>query len=48
VPAEDRATGDGAEYPAHWEADVLAADGGILHLRPVRPDDADRVVDLHS
>src|SRR5712691_3973563 len=37
-----------AAYPAHWEADVLAADGGILHLRPIRPADAERIVALHS
>lgn len=28
-------------YPDHWEADVVLADGGTAHLRPVRPDDAD-------
>jgi acyl-CoA synthetase (NDP forming)/GNAT superfamily N-acetyltransferase len=27
--------------PAHWEADVVAADGGTVHLRPITPDDAD-------
>jgi acyl-CoA synthetase (NDP forming)/GNAT superfamily N-acetyltransferase len=35
-------------YPGHWEADVLAADGGVVHLRPISPDDADRIVALHS
>jgi acyl-CoA synthetase (NDP forming)/GNAT superfamily N-acetyltransferase len=35
-------------YPRHWEADALAADGGVLHIRPIRPDDADRIVALHS
>jgi acyl-CoA synthetase (NDP forming)/RimJ/RimL family protein N-acetyltransferase len=34
--------------PAHWEADVVAADGGTVHLRPIRPDDADGLVDLHA
>ncbi|GII65026.1 GNAT family N-acetyltransferase [Sphaerisporangium krabiense] len=28
-------------YPAHWEADVVLADGGTAHLRPIRPEDAD-------
>ncbi|WP_433500392.1 GNAT family N-acetyltransferase [Sphaerimonospora sp. CA-214678] len=28
------------QYPAHWEADVVLADGGTAHLRPIRPDDA--------
>ena len=36
------------EYPPHWEADVVLADGGTAHLRPIRPDDADRLVALHS
>ena len=26
-------------YPAEWEADVVLADGGTIHLRPIRPDD---------
>ncbi len=36
------------KYPPHWEADVVLADGGTAHLRPIRPDDADRLVALHS
>jgi acyl-CoA synthetase (NDP forming)/RimJ/RimL family protein N-acetyltransferase len=28
-------------YPDHWEADVVLADGGTAHLRPVRPGDAE-------
>jgi acyl-CoA synthetase (NDP forming)/GNAT superfamily N-acetyltransferase len=36
------------EYPPHWEADVVLADGGTAHLRPIRPDDAYRLVALHS
>jgi acyl-CoA synthetase (NDP forming)/GNAT superfamily N-acetyltransferase len=35
-------------YPRHWEADALAADGAVLHIRPIRPDDADRILALHS
>jgi acyl-CoA synthetase (NDP forming)/GNAT superfamily N-acetyltransferase len=27
-------------YPHHWEADVVLADGGTAHLRPIRADDA--------
>jgi len=34
------------EYPARWEADVVLADGGTVHVRPIRPDDADRLLDL--
>jgi acyl-CoA synthetase (NDP forming)/GNAT superfamily N-acetyltransferase len=25
--------------PPHWEADIVAADGGTVHLRPICPDD---------
>jgi len=27
-------------YPDHWEADVVLADGGTAHLRPIRANDA--------
>src|SRR5688572_21272616 len=33
----------GHDYPAHWEADIVLRDGGTAHLRPIRPDDADRL-----
>ncbi len=33
--------------PERWEADVVLADGGVAHLRPVRPSDAEAVVDFH-
>jgi acyl-CoA synthetase (NDP forming)/RimJ/RimL family protein N-acetyltransferase len=32
--------------PPHWEADIIAADGGTVHLRPIRPDDADGLTGL--
>jgi acyl-CoA synthetase (NDP forming)/RimJ/RimL family protein N-acetyltransferase len=35
-------------YPQQWEADVVANDGGTVHLRPIRPDDADALVALHE
>lgn len=35
-------------YPAHWEADVVLRDGGVVHLRPIRPDDADAVEKFHA
>jgi acyl-CoA synthetase (NDP forming)/RimJ/RimL family protein N-acetyltransferase len=35
-------------YPLQWEADVVVADGGTVHLRPIRPDDADALVALHE
>jgi len=36
------------EWPAHWEADVLLRDGRTAHLRPIRTDDAPRVVDFYA
>src|SRR4051812_39954650 len=35
-------------YPRHWEADVVASDGGIVHLRPILPSDADALVRFHQ
>jgi acyl-CoA synthetase (NDP forming)/RimJ/RimL family protein N-acetyltransferase len=35
-------------YPAHWEADVVLRDGGTAHLRPIRPDDAQRLRRFHA
>ena len=29
--------------PPHWEADIVAADGGTVHLRPIGPEDADGI-----
>jgi acyl-CoA synthetase (NDP forming)/RimJ/RimL family protein N-acetyltransferase len=35
-------------YPAQWEADVVMADGGTVHVRPIRPDDAEGLRTLHQ
>jgi acyl-CoA synthetase (NDP forming)/GNAT superfamily N-acetyltransferase len=35
-------------YPRHWEADVVASDGGIVHLRPILPSDADALLRFHQ
>jgi acyl-CoA synthetase (NDP forming)/GNAT superfamily N-acetyltransferase len=35
-------------YPAHWEADVVLRDGRTCHVRPITPDDADRLVAFHA
>jgi acyl-CoA synthetase (NDP forming)/RimJ/RimL family protein N-acetyltransferase len=35
-------------YPAHWEADVLLLDGSTARLRPIRPDDADDLVEFYA
>ncbi|RJK96275.1 GNAT family N-acetyltransferase [Vallicoccus soli] len=44
-------TGEGptatAPYPAHWEADVVLRDGGTAHVRPITPQDADRLRAFH-
>jgi acyl-CoA synthetase (NDP forming)/RimJ/RimL family protein N-acetyltransferase len=32
--------------PPHWEADIVAADGGTVHLRPICPEDAEALVGL--
>ena len=37
-----------ADYPQHWEADVVLRDGGTCHLRPIRPDDDQRLRDFHA
>lgn len=37
-----------AGYPAEWAADVVLSDGGTVHIRPIRPDDAARIVDFHG
>ena len=42
--AEEAAEG----YPAGWEADVVVSDGGVVHLRPIRPEDADAIVAFHG
>ena len=36
------------QYPAHWEADVVLADGGTAHVRPIRPADAERLRAFYS
>ncbi|WP_166353957.1 GNAT family N-acetyltransferase [Phytoactinopolyspora limicola] len=35
-------------YPDHWEADVVLSDGATAHVRPIREDDADRLVDFYA
>ncbi|MFC5178804.1 GNAT family N-acetyltransferase [Nocardioides taihuensis] len=34
--------------PRHWEADVLLRDGRAAHIRPIRPEDADLLVEFYS
>jgi acetyl coenzyme A synthetase (ADP forming)-like protein len=37
-----------AEYPAHWESDVVLSDGGTVRIRPIRPDDERRLLGLYE
>ncbi|MBC6459055.1 GNAT family N-acetyltransferase [Actinomadura sp. HBU206391] len=36
------------KYPDHWEADVVLADGGTAHLRPIRSDDAESLRSFYA
>jgi hypothetical protein len=33
-----------AAYPSELETEVATRDGSLVHIRPVRPDDADRLL----
>lgn len=37
-----------ADYPEHWEADVVLSDGGTVHLRPTGPADTEALRAMHS
>lgn len=41
-------TGHGVPYPASWEADVVMSNGRPVHIRPIRPDDGDRLRAFHE
>jgi acetyl coenzyme A synthetase (ADP forming)-like protein len=41
-------TADDPSAPARWESDVVLRDGGTVHLRPMRRDDADGLLGLFS
>ncbi|MCC9309245.1 GNAT family N-acetyltransferase [Kitasatospora sp. RB6PN24] len=43
-PAADRPLG----YPPYWEADILLRDGGTARIRPIVPEDAQRLVDFYA
>ncbi len=34
--------------PEEWTADVVLADGGTVHVRPIRPDDGARLLAFHN
>jgi acyl-CoA synthetase (NDP forming)/RimJ/RimL family protein N-acetyltransferase len=48
VTSPDTSVDAGPGYPRHWEADVVASDGGIVHLRPILPSDADALLRFHQ
>ncbi|MFH5823039.1 GNAT family N-acetyltransferase [Georgenia sp. AZ-5] len=35
------------EYPWHWAADVILRDGATMHIRPIRPEDAEALQRMH-
>lgn len=35
-------------YPVSWEADVVLSDGGLARLRPIKPADAELLVDFYA
>ncbi len=45
---DDLTGGTIPEPPSHWEADVLLRDGRSAHIRPIRSEDADLLVDFYS
>lgn len=47
-PEDPEAAREAWTYPREWVADVLASDGGVVHLRPIVPDDAERIVRFHE
>ncbi|MEV7927604.1 GNAT family N-acetyltransferase [Kitasatospora sp. NPDC088779] len=38
----------GPDYPQHWEADILLRDGGTARIRPITPEDAERLVEFYA
>ncbi|NUT91270.1 MAG: GNAT family N-acetyltransferase [Saccharothrix sp.] len=39
---------DPYDYPRTWEADVVLSDGGTVHLRPITPDDGEKLLAFHG
>ena len=48
MPSANLSTVVETAYPAHWEADVLLADGRAAHLRPITVDDAEGLVRFYE
>ncbi|MFD9595028.1 GNAT family N-acetyltransferase [Kitasatospora sp. NPDC059973] len=47
-PAPQPRQSQDADYPQHWEADVLLRDGGTARIRPITPADAGRLVEFYE
>ncbi|MBH5337386.1 GNAT family N-acetyltransferase [Streptomyces pactum] len=45
---ESASAPDRHSYPDHWEADVVLRDGGTAQIRPITPDDAQRLVSFYE
>jgi acetyl coenzyme A synthetase (ADP forming)-like protein len=37
-----------SDYPARYESDILLRDGSSLHLRPIKPDDVNALLEFHK
>lgn len=37
-----------SDYPAHYESDILLRDGSTLHLRPIKPNDLQALMEFHD
>ena len=37
-----------ASYPAEYELDAVLADGDVIQVRPIRPDDSDQLIAFHG
>jgi acetyl coenzyme A synthetase (ADP forming)-like protein len=37
-----------SKYPARYESDILLRDGSSLHLRPIRPEDLNALMEFHK
>ncbi len=48
MSASETAPATAPAYPRHWEADVLLRDGHTAHLRPIRGDDEERLVEFYA
>ena len=48
TPKERERIAAETSFPKHWVADVLASDGGAVHLRPIVPSDAEALITFHS